>query len=197
MNRDELYARAREEHEAFLSAIGELTLAWSDLETVLYKLLKHYSGVTDPVGRAIFSGTRAKTMIEFVRAIAENTNMEVERRNDLEEIFAQVATINSARDFVVHHVDGSVHIFESGDPSTRVVTNAIRASRFSKRRRAMIGSQNLIAMATDCVECCWRLHAHWDQANMPFRAGPGTNGIRSPWCFKPVQLAPGGYDSET
>ncbi len=62
MNRSEAFKSADEEHEAFLRAIGELTLAWSDLEVVLYKLLKHYSGVNDAVGRAIFSGTRASTM---------------------------------------------------------------------------------------------------------------------------------------
>ena len=56
MNSFEVFKLAGEEHEAFLRAIGELTLAWSDLEVVLYKLLKHYAGVNDAVG-LIFNTT--------------------------------------------------------------------------------------------------------------------------------------------
>ena len=187
MDREQRFSQARAEHEAFLRALGELTLAWSDLETVLYKLLKYYAGVSEPVGRAIFSGTRAKAAMTFMRAIADNTEMEAPRRADLEAIFAQVTAINTMRDFVVHHVDGSEQAFEDDNPAERVLTDELRASRKKNAKRLYLGSATLLAMRGDCQECCWRLHAHWAPENNPFQPGPGTNGVRSPWQFKPPQ----------
>ena len=186
MDRDELFRRAREEHDAFVSAIGQLTLAWSDLETVLYKLLKHYAGVTEAVGRAIFSGTRASGMVKFIRAIADNTEMDQARRADLEEIFGQAIALNSMRDFVVH-LDGSEQEFEEDNPRERVLTDSLRVSRTRNAKRVYVGSAMLLGMRDDCLECCWRLHAHLAPKSAPFQPGPGANGIRSPWKFKPPQ----------
>lgn len=187
MDREELLRQAQEEHSAFASGIGELTLAWSDVETVLYKLLQHYAGVSTQVGRAIFSGTRARSAIVFMRAIADNTGMEPARRADLDDIFAQVAAINEMRDFIVHHVSGSEQEFEDENPRERMVTDWLRASREKKAKRLYVGSATLAAMRDDCLECCWRLHAHWERSNIPFQPGAGTNGVRSPWKFKPPQ----------
>jgi hypothetical protein len=179
---EDTFATARAEHQAFLAQIGELTLAWSDVETVLFKLLKHYSGVSWPVAQALFSGTRARTAINFIRAIAENTEMEPARVKDLEDVFTQVLAINALRDFVVHNVDGSEQEFEDWDPTTRYVTDALRASRKSKSKTYLVGSATLAAMRYDCIECCWRLHPHWDPQNNPFQAGSGR-GKREAWKF--------------
>lgn len=184
MSVEDKFAAARAEHQAFLAELGELTLAWSDIETVLFKLLKHYSGVTWPVAQAIFSGTRARNAINFIRAIAENTEMESSRVQDLEDVFVQVLAINSLRDFVVHNVDGSGQEFEGWDPTKRYVSNALRSSRKSKAKSYLVGSATLVAMRDDCVECCWRLHPHWDPKNSPFKPGSGR-GKRQAWKFKP------------
>ena len=154
MDREELLRQAGEEHAAFASAIGELTLAWADVETVLYKLLQHYAGVSADVGRALFSGTRARQAITFIRAIADNTAMAASQRADLEEIFSQIASINETRDFVVHHVSGSEHEFEDSNPQERLVTDWLRASRKRKAKRLYLGSATLSAMRDDCLECC-------------------------------------------
>lgn len=183
MDREKTFARASTEHEAFVRELGQLTLAWSDLETVIYKLLKHYAGVSDEVARAVFSGTRARTAVGFLRAIAHNTSMESTRQSDLEEIFTQTLAINSMRDFVVHHVDGSQLEFEDDDPERRFITDGLRVSRKGKAKTYLVGSATLVAMREDCIECCWRLQAHWDPQNEPFLPGPGTNGRRSPWKF--------------
>jgi hypothetical protein len=47
--------------EKFELSLGRFMIAWSDAETELYRALIQYSGVTHPVARAIFSGTRAET----------------------------------------------------------------------------------------------------------------------------------------
>ena len=134
--------------------LGQLTLAWADLEAVLYKLLKHYAGVTDDVGRAVFSGTRARTAVGFVRAIADNTLIEAERKTDLEEIFTQVLAINSMRDFVVHNVDGSQQDFEPADPTRRYVTDELRVSRKAKIKTYLVGSATLASSASALHNSC-------------------------------------------
>lgn len=189
MNSEDKFSRAREEHNAFLRELGQLTLAWADVETVLFKLLKHYAGVTDEVGRAVFSGTRARAAIGFIRSIADNTTMEPARKADLEEIFSQVLAINSMRDFVVHNIDGSSQEFEDDDPDRRYVTDQRRASRKAKAKTFLVGSSTLGAMREDCIESCWRLHAHWEPRNSPFKPGPGTGGKRSSWKFSPPSPA--------
>lgn len=184
MDTEEKFVLARAEHDAFLKQLGELTLAWSDVETVLFKLLKHYSGVSWPVAQALFSGTRARSAINFIRAIAENTKMDRNRIADLEDIFTQVLAINSLRDFVVHNVDDSEQEFDDSDPSKRYVSDALRTSRRSKAKTYLVGSSTLIAMCEDCIESCWRLHRHWDTQNEPFEAGSGRSA-RQAWKFKP------------
>jgi hypothetical protein len=184
MNSEDKFALAKAEHQAFLVELGELTLAWSDVETVLFKLLKHYSGVSWAVAQALFSGTRARSAINFIRAIAENTGMELSRVQDLDEIFKQVLAINTLRDFVVHNVNGSEQEFEDWDPSKRYITDVLRSSRKSKAKTYFVGSATLAAMRHDCVECCWRLHPHWDPQNTPFQPGSGRN-VREPWQFNP------------
>lgn len=184
MSSKDKFALATVEHQAFLVELGELTLAWSDVETVLFKLLKHYSGVSWPVAQALFSGTRARNAINFIRSIAENTGMEPSRIQDLEEIFSQLGAINSLRDFVVHNVNGSEQEFEDWDPSKRYVSDVLRSSRKSKSKTYLVGSATLAAMCHDCVECCWRLHPHWDPQNSPFQPGSGRER-REPWQFKP------------
>jgi hypothetical protein len=184
MSSKDEFARAEEEHSAFLAQLGQLTLAWSDVETVLFKLLKHYSGVSWPIAQALFSGTRARQAINFVRAIAENTEMEAARIHDLEETFAQILAINALRDFVVHNVDGSEQEFEDWDPTRRYVSDALRVSRKSKAKTYLVGSLTLVAMREDCLECCWRLHPHLDPRNTPFVPGSGRSR-RLAFKFKP------------
>jgi hypothetical protein len=184
MATDDIFEKARAEHQAFLVELGRLTLAWSDVETVLFKLLKHYAGVSWPVAQALFSGTRARGAINFIRAIGDNTGMEADRKRDLEEIFTQILAINSLRDFVVHNVNGSEQEFEDFDPSMRYITDALRSSRKSKSKTYLVGSATIAAMHEDCIECCWRLHPHWDKQSEPFQPGSGRPK-RNAWKFKP------------
>jgi hypothetical protein len=82
-NLKEIFALAGEEHLEFQRAIGGLILQFSNVESCLYSVLRHYAGVSPDVARAIFSGSRrSKVMIQFIRAIAHNTNMEKARIDD-------------------------------------------------------------------------------------------------------------------
>ncbi|PZP32003.1 MAG: hypothetical protein DI603_11110 [Roseateles depolymerans] len=186
MDGEDKFAIANEEHDAFLRELGRLTLAWADIESILFKILKNYADVSWPVAKALFSGTRARAAIQFIRAIAENTDMSRKRVDDFDEIFRKIGEINTFRDFVVHHVDGSAFEFEDSDPTKRYVSDHLRASRLARTKTYLLGSSTLIEMRDDCEECCWRLHPHLTPISQEFHPGSGR-GDRQPWRFKPPQ----------
>lgn len=177
----------QEEHGKFQSAIGSLTLHWADLERVLRRTLRHYAGVSPEVGRALFSGTRAKGAIDFINSIAHNTNMPADRLNDLTDIFQTIGPINLMRDFIVHYVDGSMIESNSDDPRVRKVSNSDVSSRIGKGKTLWIGSALIQDMCADIAECCWRLQAHWEPTNTPFQRGVGPTGLPQPWRFQTPQ----------
>lgn len=195
MEGEDKFALANEEHDAFVRELGRLTLAWSDVEAILFKILKNYADVSWPVAKALFSGTRARVAIKFIQSIAENTDVSKERVDDLEETFRKIVEINTFRDFLVHHVDGSIFEFEDSDPTKRYVSDHLRASRVAKTKTYLLGSSTLIDMRDDCEECCWRLHSHLAPISQEFQAGSGR-GDRLPWRFKPPQPSQTGKWSE-
>ena len=75
-----------EAQEKFEKALGRFIIAWTDAETELYQILLSYSNVSHAVGRALFSGTRARGMMDFIRSIAHNTAMDYDRKKDLEYV---------------------------------------------------------------------------------------------------------------
>lgn len=176
-----------EEHGAFQSALGALTLNWADLEKVLRRTLRHYAGVSHEVARALFSGTRAKGAIAFINSIAHNLRIEDSRAQDLKDIFEVVASINNMRDFIVHHIDGSMIESNDDDPRSRKLSDEHAASRMGKVRTVWVSSELVHDMCADITECCWRLQAHWDPTNTPFQPGVGPTGARQPWRYKPPQ----------
>lgn len=153
---------------------------------MLFKVLKNYAGVSWPVAKALFSGTRARPAINLIRAIADNTGTDDQRVNDFEDVFRKILEINTFRDFVVHHVDGSVFEFEDTDPSRRYISDQLRANRDAKTRTYLLGSSTLIEMRDDCEEACWRLHPHLAPLDQSFQPGSGR-GERRPWSFVPHQ----------
>lgn len=174
-----------EEHGAFQTSIGALTLHWADLERVLRRTLRHYAGVSPEVGRALFSGTRARAAMAQVNSIAHNVGMDADRSSDLKEIFEVVSSINTMRDFIVHHVDGSLIESDDNDPRLRKLSDVDSKSRIGMGQTVWIGSALVYDMCHDITECCWRLQAHWESG--PFRQGVGPSGAPSPWRYKSPQ----------
>lgn len=184
----EALAVVDQEHVDFQRAIGGLILAFANLESVLYSVLRHYAGVSHDVGRAIFSGSRrAKTMIDFIRSIAHNTQLEDSRRSDLEEVFLRINPISEMRDTIIHHVDGSEHHFDEDDLKNRYLTKHF-VSRRGNELVFKLGSATIDAMSSDLIICCWRLAAHTDNTNKdPFKPGFGFHGAQEPWLYTPLQ----------
>lgn len=164
--------------QQFEIALGRFTIAFADAEQVLFTVLVGYAKVSEKVGRAIFSGTRAKTMIEFLRAIAHNTEMAQKRFTDLDDVLAQLQKINTARDAILHHVTDYYLRYED-DMRKRLVINE-RASRIGKRSGHVVDAESLDAITRDLQLIQLRLMDHWKRKR--FADEP------SPWLY--TQLLP-------
>lgn len=179
---------ARGTDSMFEQALGRFMIAWSDTEVELYRVLVRYSGVTDPVARAIFSGTRAKAMMDFIRSIAHNTAMPQDRREDLEYSFQQLAAINSMRDHLAHHTSAS---YSFRAPQRRIVANQ-RASRYGNGKGFEVGIETIEAMTWDLYGIANCLNAHWGPRSdsfQPWRENPEDEGPLQ-WTYKPPNPIP-------
>lgn len=105
------------EAEAFFAALGRFVLAWADVERSISDIIAYYSKVSEPVARALFSGSRARTMLAQIAAIAENTKMPNARREDIAFLAAKISAINTKRDRIAHY--GSLRSHTLQVPSLR------------------------------------------------------------------------------
>ena len=176
---------AREEDQSFERALGRFMIAWADAEAELYRVLVYYSQVSDPVARALFSGTRAKGMMDFIKSIAHNTALASDRREDLEYVFSQMSTINAMRDHVVHHASDS---YSYDDPKKRIVANT-RASRYGNAKGYEVGVEAIDTMTWDLYGIANHLNMHWGPREGNFRPWRENyeDQAPTPWAYKPLQ----------
>lgn len=183
MGPDEL--RHHEESERLYRNLGEFFLLWSDAEKELYKALIHYSGVTDDIGRAIFSGCRARSMIDFIRNIAQNTKMNGPRKNDLDYLFAQINTINTIRDKIAHYASAT-NFGVAQKTLLRSVSNYRRSGKMTNEFHIGINSELVEAMCDDLRRLQYRLSLH-HRKNAPTRLGEDVPRDASTWRYIPFQ----------
>lgn len=165
-------------------AVGQFVAAWADTETELYRVLIHYAGVSDAVGRAIFSGTRASAMASFLRAIAHNTRLGGAQIEDLDFVLSHLSAINTMRDRVIHFTSASFS-FESENPSNRVISNQHRVSRYGKHFVHIVSSETLDNMTYDLWGISNHLHHHHNIQG-EFRPWEENPGERTTWRYRPL-----------
>lgn len=99
-------------------ALGRFIDAFATAEHNLKFAMAHVSGVPRETAQAIFSGTRVKLAMDFIRRIFESRNKLVPQ--DIEKALSHMSSILTARDRIVHyggHFDGEV-LFTSTAPHT-------------------------------------------------------------------------------
>lgn len=192
LSRDEVVRLANEEQAKLKFALGDLTMAWADAESALYCILRYYAGVSDPVARAIFSGSRARTMMDFINNITHNTNAEPLRRKDLALVFAQMTAINTMRDRLTHYLSWSEVRFEEQNPQARWLSNADRVNRLGTEYKYSVSSKLVGEMCTDLSSICWHLLAHRDSD--PFRPWAGISGKEKSYAWVYKSPPPGKRD---
>lgn len=158
-NEDRSLERFNEENKEFYVALGQFMLAWADVERTISAVLIKYAKVTEPVGRALFSGSRARTMMAFISAIAENTHLSSARRDDLSFLSSKINALNTSRDRLAHH--GSYESHTIGPIGfKRRISNANRSSRYTNEFVQFLGSDELKNFANECLRICEALRVH-------------------------------------
>jgi len=174
----------------FFAAYGRFMAAWADVELEVYKVLLHYSGVTKAVGRAIFSGTRARQAMAFIEAIDENEKIDEVRIKDLKYVFEQVKIINTVRDRLAHHLSEMSYGVDPKRPDGRAYTNAYKANKYTKIQVWYVDTSALKEMTEDLYLSMNHLSQHYGNAQengfRPWREDPADDAP-TPWLYKSPQ----------
>jgi hypothetical protein len=93
---------------AYFEALGRLVNEFAAVESALLFALKTYAKVSWPVARAIFSGARVETAMDFVKRICDACDPGEERRKELDDVFKQLRAINEMRNSLLHYDRRSV-----------------------------------------------------------------------------------------
>jgi hypothetical protein len=174
------FEASEEAARAFEGHIGRFVLLWADTERRLFDVLIRYAGVSRKVGRAIFSGTRAKQMVDFLSAINANVGTAEDRVQDLAFISAQLAAINSFRDKIVHHGSYVTRVMPA--PDKRLIYNKHRAMRKSAEFEMIVDNQLVKDAISDLFTIGQLLarHEHETFSRLPQSGDASTWRYRSP-----------------
>lgn len=176
-----------EQDDRYEMAMGRLMIAWADAERELYHVLIAYSGVTDAVARALFSGTRMKAMMDFIKSIDFNSPLPIDRSADLAHVFPQIGIINDIRNHLVHY-SSSNYSYNYKDLA-RVVANG-RSSRYGSVTGYEISPETIDQITQDLYAIANHLNMHHGR----HRSGPFTPWREedpadppTPWLYKQLQ----------
>ena len=177
-------------HQHHLSQIGWFVLCWSKMESDLFTVLLHYANVSEEVGRAMLPGPRASVIVTTLNKLCENTQVAPSRLADLRYLGAQLTTINTIRDTLVHHGEQSFAML--GRVGFSYATKAVVKGK-TTTRIDRISTTNLQAASFDLATITEALarHLHPDPFT-PLHASPDP----SAWHCKPLgqdNLPEGGW----
>lgn len=174
-----------DEDEKFELALGRLMIAWADAEKEAYHVLMAYAGVTNPVARALFSGTRIKEVIDFIKAIDFNSPLPIDRSTDLAHVFAQIGIINGIRNHLVHYSSQS---YSYKDREHRVVVNQ-RPSRYGNTTGYEVSSEIIDQITQDLYAIANHLNMHHGPRTGPFTPWRenSPSDPPTPWLYKQLQ----------
>jgi len=168
-----------EESKRFNEFLGGFILSFAKIESMLYKVLLHYANISDAVGRSILSGTRVGGLIQYIRAIAANTDMDEKRKQDLEVVFGRLESINGMRDELIHRARPGY------SPSGALISNIERVSRYANQKSFRVSSWTIQAMESDLS----RIGIHLSFHLRPGDFRPPPKKMLHAWLYKSPQQA--------
>jgi hypothetical protein len=167
------------QRQTFWEALGTFIHDFAFAEAGLFFLLRTRAGVSKEVSRAIFSGTRIDSAIDFIHRINE---AKTGKRQDpiLEPVFEQIKYIANARNDIIHH--GPL----AGDDFERKVSNSLKALTDKHRREFSISSETLADMSHDCLKAYVHLSAaEAAESGRESKFGPDHRALKAAWRYKP------------
>lgn len=170
----------------YYEALGFFATEFAMTESALFFLLIAKSKVTMKVAKAVFSGARIDTVIDFLKRIQEANTGSRELGGDLDDVLSRLKSITTVRNDILHY--GTL----DGDAFTRLVSNQFKALTQKHEKATQVTAQALMDMAADCQ----KITVHVLAAIMPSAVldafGGGvppamTQRLQSPWRYKPLQ----------
>jgi hypothetical protein len=181
-NSPEWILKFQAETDEYHKAVGAFTHAWADLEWSIYSVLLKYTKMGEPVGRALFSGSRVLQMCRWIEAVCENTNVSSARTKDLKWLIEQISHLNTIRDRITHWGSYATILITDTKTLKRSLAN-IRAARVSNALQYEINSETVRAMTRDTLLIAEMLRSHLAKR---FRQLHGSGDV-STWLYKPLQ----------
>lgn len=167
--------------DEFCASLGRFVMEFARAEQMAKDLLVDYAELSAPAGRAVLDGLRLKPVISKIRRLHEAKGKPIHPR--LEEAFAQLMTILSMRDKILHQG------FEFADD--KVTTTNWSTAHLDKNIRVENLTLEMIeAMTADLRRAqlymiYWgpgEITPEWDLAMQNLAQEP-----QPPWLYKPPQ----------
>lgn len=167
---------------AYFEALGRFVNEFAGVESALLFALKTYTKVSWPVARAIFSGARIETAMDFINRICNALDPGQERREELDDVFTQLRVINEIRNSLLHY--GSATFSDKGR-----VTSNVRTAHLATRIREYSVSLDIInAMTADLQKISFHLTLQCLRPDASFaERAAEIPEIAGTWRYKPVQ----------
>jgi hypothetical protein len=166
----------------YFEALGRFVNEFAGVESALLFALKTYAKVSWPVARAIFSGTRVDTAMDFIKRICEAFDPGQERREELDNVFKQLRTINEIRNSLLHY--GSATLSDRG----RITSNVRIAHVPTRIREHPVPLDIINAMTTDLQKISYHLTLQCLRPDASFaERAAEIPEIAGAWRYKPAR----------
>lgn len=175
-------------YDEYHKQLGLFASVFAQVEAHLFVLLIVLAGVTLPIGRALFSGTRALEAISLMRRVMTVKPPPENIRTTLEAVFAQLVLINDIRNHVIHYGIGFAE-------TEYVSSNAIRALSEDKKREFTASPIDLHNISSDLTDAnaalsyCTAVLRNKEPASVPLAV---TKAQQRAWLYKLPEPAPKG-----
>ena len=87
----------------YWAALGRFVASFAALENQIQLTLRHYTGVTDPIAQAVFSGVKAETGIGFIKRLHEALMVPDEDCEMLNHAALHLGKIRRIRNDLLHY----------------------------------------------------------------------------------------------
>lgn len=142
-----------DDSQKYYWALGEFIETYSRAETVAQIVLWSSGSIPPLIARAIFSGTKVKGCISYIRRIHQALELKIPQ--EIDDAFNQLTEINNARDNIVHY--GST----TTEDGLRKISNSFIAHHKRTLKEFPISPDELNKMRIDLITIMARLLTHF------------------------------------
>jgi len=168
--------------ESYYRALGKFADTFASAEDSIQVLLWRTAGLEGEIAKAVFSGMRVRAAIDCMKRIEEVTKPIFSEQ--LKAAFAQLNTINTARDSILH--------YGTRPTESDSLVNSTKMRVISKSAKEFpVSAESVDCMTADLetIQAAIFLHlSAWDpDAHKTTQGLALAEHARAPWRYKPPQ----------